>query len=42
MKSNAVFVMGYPAKPNQYRFNSNRDLSTSSNSKKTRKNKNNI
>ena len=34
MKSNAVFVMGYPAKPNKYRFNSNRDLYTGSNSKK--------
>ncbi len=36
MKSNAVAVMGYPAKPNKYRFNSNRNLSTGSdfNSKK--------
>ena len=35
MKSNAVLVMGYPTKPNKYRFNSNRDLSTGSNSKKS-------
>ena len=34
MKSNAVFVMGYPTKPNKYRFNSNRNLSAGSNSRK--------
>ena len=33
MKSNALVVMGYPNKPNKNRFNSNRTLSNSFNSK---------
>ena len=33
MKSNAVAVMGYPKKPNKYRFNSNRNSSAGSNNK---------
>ena len=35
MKYKAVAVMGYPSKPNKYRFNSNRNLSTA-NSKKNK------
>lgn len=36
MTDKTIAVMGYPDKPNKYRFNSNRTLSTSSNSKKER------
>ena len=36
MKGNAVAVMGYPSKPNKYRFNSNRNFFAGTNSKKNR------
>lgn len=32
MTNNAIAVMGYPNKPNKYRFNSNRTSSTGANS----------
>ena len=33
MKDNTVAVMGYPNKPNKYRFNSNRKTKSNSNYK---------
>jgi hypothetical protein len=36
MNDKIIAVMGYPDKPNKYRFNSNRTSSTKSNSKNKR------
>ncbi len=36
MTTKAIAVMGYPNKPNKDRFNSNRTLSSNSNSRKAK------